>query len=198
MKKEVQRFDLDEMFIWKNIERYIPKYIALNFKHYYYQKEDICHNVYIKVMRYRTFNEKKAKISTYLTMVARNHILDLDKKKKKRIGNGYVFLDKYDLLSNTLDYAELNDEDKIIDERDLRTHINAILDDFTRVERYIINEKYINGIANHIIYKYLNINNETFSRYLSKINIKLKDIFENSDIVINYCIDNSIEFDPVD
>ena len=196
-KKEVQRFDLDPLFIWENIDKYLDKYIAINFQHYYYAKNDIKQDVFIKVMRYRTFNKDKAKISTYLTTVCRNTILDMDRKKKNRIKQGFVYIDKYDVKFDVED--EQLPIDEILDEDDLKTHMHVLINNtLTRVEKYIMEHKFLLNETDKQIMNYLNIKKTVYKRYLLKLTTKLKDVFEDSEVVINYCIDNNIEFDPVD
>ncbi len=196
-RKEVKRFDLDANFIYENIERYLDKYISINFKHYYYARHDIKHDVFIKVMKYRTFDESKAKISTYLTTVCRNTILDMDRKKKQRRKQGLVYLDDIDIRNEITDNGVSNPEE-ILDANDLKEHIDAIINNsLTRVERYIMEHKFLLHEKDKQILMFLNISRPTYKRYLAKLVNKLKDVFEEDDFIINYSIENNIEFDKV-
>jgi len=198
MKKEVQRFDLDPIFIWDNIQKYLPKYIVINFNNFYHMKDDVMIEVYLRVMKYRTYNKDKTKISTYLTNVCRNVIFSFNAMNKKRIEREFVYIDKYDIIDNDINYSTYTDDlDKRLDDDDLKKHIKAILNNCTKVEQFIINEKYFKEKSNKEIYEYLQINNETFLRYMKRIKIKLTDIFDNDEFIIDYCMNNDIDFDKM-
>ena len=194
MMKNNYKQDLSIDYITKNVLKYIPKYIAINFPDFYYMKNDITNDIFLKMVTKGKFNPEKGKISTYLTNICRYHIIDLIRNKKKRKEKGFIYIDKFDTFDNyNQEYCEMED----LDEIDLQKHIEIIFNNLTRVERYIAEQKFILNKKHKEIYTHLQIDVDKFNRYFKKLKVKLKDVFLNDEVIINYMIVNNIRFEDV-
>jgi len=182
-------------YIWEQINLYVPKYVMLNFKYYYPQLDDIKSDVFYKLFKSQRYDPTLSKISTYLLNITRYHILDLIKNEKRRKEKGYIYINKSYLYED-------NSKEHIIDPVDLdsvelKTHIKTILNNLTRIEKFITEEKFFKHKSNKYIYNFLRIDSKKFNRYYNRLVLKLRDVFENNDFIINYCIENNIQFDEL-
>jgi len=163
--------------LYKELNNILPQYIMINFNNVYNLKEDIIHNVFIKIVEKGQYDSNKGMKSTYYTNICKNYIIDLYRKNKSMLKRNYEYIIKQDKTTET----------EIEPEKTIEQYFhNTIKEQFTRVEQFIITESYLNNKNNKEIKRLLQIDDKKLKRYKKRILNKMKQVFKDNKDIQNF------------
>ncbi len=176
--------DQNKIELYNTLSKILPPFINSKFQSYINLKDDIINDVYLKIIKKGVFDPKKGTKYSYYIAICQYHIGDLIRKEKTRLTRHYKYIDKNNLIEGF-------DTNKSYENEHVKS-LEHVLSKLTRVERYILTEKYINKKRHFDIYNYLNISEQTFLRYKNKLNKKIKELIINNPVLKEYIKDINI------
>lgn len=158
--------DLKKLFIWLNESIYRFVYVRCGYNRE--TAEDITQDIFIKAWEKRKqFNSKKSTLKNWIYIIARNHIIDLYRKKKGII-SGYS-----DDIQEIIPVQSSSDDEEMIIETIMKS-----MDKLKEQEKEVIVLRYIQELEIEEIAKIINKNHIATKVMIHRAIKNLKDIVD--------------------